>query len=226
MESGGDVSTTHDGRRKYDSSRRQADAEARHRRIVQEAEKLFLDKGFAATSIGQIAEAAEVSSQTIYSTFGSKAGVLSRVYDFAMVGDFDETPIRERMPGFAGVRPERYRDVFAEHAVYIRAINERVAALLRVLEQSASIDPALAELRADLVSRFRSDCETWVDQLEPGALRPGLTPADAAAVMALIISPTAYSILTVDAGWSADRYQRWLAETEPMLLLKPELLAD
>jgi hypothetical protein len=53
-----------------------------------------------------------------------------------------------------------------------------------------------------------------------------LTRADAAAVMALIISPTAYSILTVDVGWSADRYQRWLAETEPMLLLKPELLAD
>jgi len=44
--------------------------------------------------------------------------------------------------------------------------------------------------------------------------------------MGLIISPTTYSILTADLGWSVDRYQRWLATTLPTLLLKPELLSN
>jgi AcrR family transcriptional regulator len=220
------VSRDSSGRRKYDSSRRQADAETRQRRIIEEARDLFLANGFGGTSIGQIAEAAEVSPQTVYATFGSKAGLLSKVYDHAMVGDFDETPVRERMAGFDGVEPKQYAAVFAEHATYIRGINDRIAALLRVLEQSSSTDPALAELRAALVTRFHSDCKAWVDQLDPDALREGLTPDDAVAVMALIISPTAFSILTTDLGWSSDRYQQWLAEVEPLLLLKPELLAD
>ena len=42
-------------RRRYDNSRRQADAEARQRRIVEAATTLFMDQGFAGTSIDQIA---------------------------------------------------------------------------------------------------------------------------------------------------------------------------
>jgi AcrR family transcriptional regulator len=225
MERRGAVSRDSDSRRKYDSTRRQADAEARHQRIVEEAIALFLEVGFGATSIGQIANAAGVSAQTIYATFGSKAGVLSRAYDYLLTGDFEAVPVRQRMPGFDGVHPTQYCAVFSEHAALVRGINDRVAALLRVVEQSASVDPALGELRADLVSRLRSDCRAWVNQLDPDALASGVTRAEAADVMGLIVSPTTYSILTVDLGWPVDRYQRWLATTLPTLLLKPELLS-
>lgn len=57
--------------RKYDNSRRRADAEARQRRIVDAATDLFVEQGFSATSIDQIAAAADVSAPTIYATFGS-----------------------------------------------------------------------------------------------------------------------------------------------------------
>jgi AcrR family transcriptional regulator len=216
------VSSEGEARRRYNSSRRQADAHARHRRIVDEALGLFIEQGFGPTSIGQIAQAAEVSEQTIYATFGSKAGVLARAYDYALTGDFENVPVRQRMPSFEGVPPTQYRAVFKEHAAYIRGINDRVAALWRVVEHSSSVDSALAGLRADLVSAFRSDCRAWVDQLDKDALQPGLTRVEAADVMGLIISPTTYSVLTVDCGWSSDRYQRWLAETVPMLVLTPK----
>ena len=65
-----------------------------------------------------------------------------------------------------------------------------------------------------------------MNQLDPDALASGVTRAEAADVMGLIISPTTYSILTVDLGWSVDRYQRWLATTLPTLLLKPEVLSN
>ncbi|MGB8505622.1 TetR/AcrR family transcriptional regulator, partial [Mycobacterium sp.] len=79
------MSTTRraDSRRTYDNSRRRADAEGRQRRIVDAATALFVEQGFGGTSIDQIAAAADVSPQTVYATYGSKAAVLSRAIDVA-----------------------------------------------------------------------------------------------------------------------------------------------
>jgi AcrR family transcriptional regulator len=84
-------------RRRYDNSRRRADAEARQQRIVEAAATLFVEQGFGATSIDQIATAANVSSPTVYATFGSKAGVLARAIDVAAVGDHEEVPLIDRV---------------------------------------------------------------------------------------------------------------------------------
>jgi AcrR family transcriptional regulator len=214
MESGRDVSRDADGRRKYDSTRRQADAEARHRRIIDEAVKLFLDNGFAATSIGQIAEAAAVSAQTIYATFGSKAGVLGRAIDVATVGDYADVPIFDRFPGM-----KTEADLVA-YAGFVANINERVAPLIRVMEQAAATDPSLGELRSSLIDRLRDDCRRWIAELGPKALRKGLTAQEAADVMAVTGSPYVYTYFTIDAGWSPQQYERWIAHALPQLLLR------
>jgi AcrR family transcriptional regulator len=212
MERGDDVSRDSDPRRKYDSTRRQADAEARHRRIIDESTKLFLDNGFVATSIGQIAEAAGVSPQTIYATFGSKAGVLGRAIDVAVVGDFAEVPIFDRAPSL------KTKDDLVAYARFVRTINERVAPLIRVMEQAAATDPSLDELRSTLIDRLRDDCRRWVAELGPKALRKGLSKAEAADVMAVTGSPYVYTYFTIDAGWSPQQYERWLADAFPQLL--------
>jgi AcrR family transcriptional regulator len=69
------------GRRSYDASRRQADAVERRRRVVDAAHDLFLTEGYGATSINEIARAADVSPQMIYASFGSKAGILAKLAD-------------------------------------------------------------------------------------------------------------------------------------------------
>jgi AcrR family transcriptional regulator len=214
MERRDEVSRDSDSRRKYDSTRRLADAEARHRRIIDEATKLFLDNGFVATSIGQIADAAGVSPQTIYATFGSKAGVLGRAIDIATVGDYTDVPIFDRGPTL-----KTEADLVA-YARFVRAINERVAPLIRVMEQAAATDPSLGELRSSLIERLRDDCRRWVAELGPKALRKGLTEADAADVMAVTGSPYVYTYFTIDAGWSPQQYERWLADAFPQLLLR------
>jgi len=214
MERRDEVSRDSDSRRKYDSTRRLADAEARHRRIIDEATKLFLDNGFVATSIGQIADAAGVSPQTIYATFGSKAGVLGRAIDVATVGDYTDVPIFDRGPTL-----KTEADLVA-YARFVRAINERVAPLIRVMEQAAATDPSLGELRSSLIERLRDDCRRWVAELGPKALRKGLTEAAAADVMAVTGSPYVYTYFTIDAGWSPQQYERWLADAFPQLLLR------
>jgi AcrR family transcriptional regulator len=145
-------------RRKYDNRRRRADAEARQRRIVDAAVALFTEQGFGATSIDQIAATADVSPQSIYATYGSKAGVLSRAIEVALVGDHDGIPVVDRAPGLADMSAAVCVARFAAYAKFIRALNERVAPLIRVMEQAASSDPALGELRSGLRATQQADC--------------------------------------------------------------------
>ena len=52
--------------------RRRARATATRARVVEAAMALFIERGYVATTIDAIAERADVSAETIYSTFGNK----------------------------------------------------------------------------------------------------------------------------------------------------------
>lgn len=53
-------------------------------RVAEQATALFADKGFASTSIREIAEAAGVTKPTVYYYFGSKEGLIRHILDGAM----------------------------------------------------------------------------------------------------------------------------------------------
>jgi AcrR family transcriptional regulator len=193
----------------------------RQRRIVEAAKALFVQQGFAGTSIDQIAASADVSPQTVYGSYGSKAMVLSRAIDVAVAGDFDVVPLADRMPDVADTSGAQHHTHFSTVAHYVRMMHERVAPLMRVLEQAAGTDSGLEELRLRIIREIRAHVAIWVTQLGP-ALRHGLTDDEAADVLVTVQSPYVYSTLTVDLGWSPDRYEQWLAETIPQLVLRPE----
>jgi AcrR family transcriptional regulator len=213
-------------RRKYDNSRRRADAEARQGRIIDAATALFVEQGFGATSIDQIAAAGGVSSPTVYATFGSKAGVLARAIDVAVAGNYEDVPLIDRALSVIEKSGTKELRQFVAIAHFIRTVNERVAPLIRVMEQAAATDPALEELRTRLFGAIRADCAATVENYWSTALRPGLSDAEAADATATMLSPQVFSMLTVDMGWSPHRYQQWLAHALPHLLLRPELLRE
>ena len=211
-------------RRTYDNSRRRADAQARQRKIIDAATALFVEHGFGATSIDQIAAAANVSAPTVYATFGSKAGVLARAIDVAVVGDYEDVPLLDRVLSLIKKSGTQELRQLAAVAHFIRTLNERVAPLIRVMEHAASTDPALQELRTRLMAAIRADCAVAVEKFWQTALRPGLSEGEAADATALMLSPQVYSMLTLDMGWSPNRYQQWLTHALPHLLLRPEIL--
>jgi AcrR family transcriptional regulator len=212
-------------RRNYDNRRRRADAQARQRKIVEAATTLFVEHGFGATSIDHIAAAADVSSPTIYATYGSKAAVLEAAIEIALFGGEDEIPLLDQAPSLAGISAGNATARFAAYAKFFRTLNERVAPLARVMEQAASSDPAIKETRSRMGASMRANCNQWIKQLGPKALRSGLLPTHAADVMGTIIGPYTYSLLTVDGALTPDDYERWLAHALPHLLLKPNLLS-
>ena len=111
-------------------------------------------------------------------------------------------------------------------AHFTRTLNERMAPLIRVMEQTASTDPALQELRTRQIGAIRANCAVVVGKFWRTALRPGLSADQAADAMAMMLSAHVYSMLTVDLGWSPDRYEQWIAHALAHLFLRPELLRE
>ena len=83
-------------RRRYDSSRRQEQAQHNRSTVLQAARQLFLEHGFAATTMPAIASTAGVSVQTVYKAFGNKPRLAKAVFDVAIAGDDEPVPILQR----------------------------------------------------------------------------------------------------------------------------------
>lgn len=207
--------------RRYDGSRRQADARARRRRVVDAATELFLDHGFGETSIQRIAEEAGVSVQTVYAVFGSKAGILHAAIDVAVGGDDEDVLVRER-PENAWVIEERDpRRWVREMAGFVRRSHERSAAIIHLLESVAGADETLAELVDALVAARREDAGFAVANgpLDPPSV--GLTEAEAADLIGLWASVAGWIELVQRSGWTPDRYEDWLGDLFERQLVGP-----
>src|SRR5437773_5188767 len=88
------------GPRAYDATeRRRLAARQRHesrRRVIAAAARCFLDAGYAATTIADVARAAGVAVQTVYSAVGGKAELLIEVVNQAVAGDDREVVFLDR----------------------------------------------------------------------------------------------------------------------------------
>jgi AcrR family transcriptional regulator len=107
--------------------------ERTRQRLLAEAQRLFRERGYAATSLEQIAEAADVTKGAIYGHFASKEDLMLTAIEGSPRPDysttlFDESrPLRDRLTSYGrAVSAEEPGDT-AELAMYL----EFYAALLR-----------------------------------------------------------------------------------------------
>ena len=161
--------------RGYDARGRQADADARRQRVIDSARRLFLERGSPATSIADVAEAATVSPQMIYASFGGKAGILARVVDVAAGGDDENVLLRERAASVAARAIDDPRERLRAMARQSAELNERVGPVLALVDSASSADESVGELRERITSAMREDCP----RRGPGfAARPTARPHD------------------------------------------------
>src|SRR5438270_11397071 len=83
-------------RRPYDSSRRQEQAQQNRWAVLQAAHHMFVERGFAATTMPAVASTAGVSVQTVYKAFGNKPRLAKAVFDTAIAGDDQPLPLLQR----------------------------------------------------------------------------------------------------------------------------------
>ena len=142
--------------RRYRSPLREQQTAATRRAVVDAARELFVANGWAATGMREVAAAAGVALETVYSHFSSKRGLLRAVADTAVVGDDASEPLAERAEFLAmgeGRRPARVRAA----ARLLAAVHARTAAIAKLLRQAAAADQEIAEMLQSTRERQRSD---------------------------------------------------------------------
>lgn len=98
------------------------------------AHELFVTKGWAGTGMREMAAAAGVAIETVYSHFTSKRGLLRAVVDGAVTGDEAPVPLAERPEFLALGRGQRAERVRAA-ARMLAAVQERTGPIFRLLHE-------------------------------------------------------------------------------------------
>src|SRR4249919_148035 len=83
-------------RRSYDGKAPQARTRLARAAVVEAARTLFLDRGYAATTIEAISDLSDVPPATVYRLFSSKLGILKALLDVSIVGDDEAISLQDR----------------------------------------------------------------------------------------------------------------------------------
>lgn len=203
---------------------RQQRAQQTRQRICDAAKGLFLTRGYAGTTITEIARAAGVAHQTVYFTFGSKAAVLAAILDAEIVGDVADVPLLER-PQVARIaraadplhRLHRVVDVACD-------VTARLAPLYEIVRAGAADDEVRALLDRHEDQRWHT-LRALAGMLEPD-LAAGLTVEEAADRLYALLSHEVLWLLVHRRGWSAARWRDYVRDdTARQLLPAPVVTA-
>jgi AcrR family transcriptional regulator len=207
--------------RRYRSPARQQQAENTRRRILEAARDLFLERGYAGTTVAAVAAEADVSPETIYGSLGGKRGLLDGVIAAAVQGPNAEVPF-ERQPAYEEIATlQTPRERLRAFVAFACDVLARTSAVHAVIRGAADGEPFAVELR-DRQLQERLDRTTVRVRTDlKGALRPGLTGQRAAQRLAALLSPELHYLVTVQFGWSAEQHRDWVTSLAEGDLLGP-----
>lgn len=197
-------------KRRYSSPLREEQRRATRARVVDAAGAVFSERGYVATTMQAIAEAAGVSVDTVYLT-GSKRELVFAAMEKALVGDEGSHSALER-PWLRELLAEphvpRLLSLLAEAAA---AGHARTAGIFSALVGGAAADEELGQAYRDLVGRMRSDTATIASLLdERRGPHQGLPLDDLGDTIFALGHFDCYHHLVEEAGWSQERYATWL----------------
>src|SRR5215204_5576040 len=132
--------------RKYDSTRRQAQARETRLQIVEAARGFFLERGYAGTTIEAIAENAGVSPETIYATFKNKRKILLFLFEISVGGDDQPVRVIDRPEPQAVLHETDQQRQLTMFAIDITGILNRAAPVFEVMRSAAKTEPEIASL--------------------------------------------------------------------------------
>ena len=203
-----------------DNTDRRSSLRARHAAVTRSAildaaRRLFAQQGYAATAVRPIAEEAAVAVQTLYTTFGSKQGLLLALVDTVREQSGSQE-LGERME-----HTDDPRELLRLAARIRRQVMELGGDVVATFREGAAGDPEVRAAYEVGQGRTREGVGRLCTRLEAiGALRPGLTHKLAVDQAVAMFSAEIYEELTGrHSGWTPDEYEHWLVERLSEILL-------
>lgn len=196
-----------DVKRSYDATRRREAAARTRERMLGAARRQFAERGFSATTVEAIAEAAGVSPQTFYTAFGSKRGAL-----FALLDNMPSAADPAALAKALAAAPDAKRQL----ALLVDYRLRLYAGSLDVLEAvraAAAHDPDVAAVWSEGEERRRRNQQALLSSWHArGDFRPGLTRRRADDVLWALTGPDVYRLMVVERGWGRKAIRDWLVD--------------
>jgi AcrR family transcriptional regulator len=207
--------------RTYDGSARRASAVRTRERVLAAARELFVERGYAATSVGDIAAAAQVSVDTVYATVGRKPQILLTVVDMVLASSTRPLPAAERDYVRAVREAESAVAKLTTYAAALARLMPTVSPLLLALRDAGLGDAECAATWEHVVERRAANMLLLAGELRAtGAVRADLADQDVADLIWSTNSPEWFAAYT-SRGRSTDDYARTLADLWTRTILEP-----
>jgi AcrR family transcriptional regulator len=171
--------------------------------VVQVARSRFLAQGFVATTVAEVAADAQVSVESVYKWFGTKAGLLKAVWDRSVAGSgTTHAELRSDAGSRSATDGRSIVRNWARLSAEVGAVGDPVH---RLVESAAQVDRETAELYAEIERERGARMDHNAAYLvERGYLRDDVTAAQARDVM--LLYTTFYERLVTEAGWTPDQF--------------------
>ncbi len=201
--------------RTYRSQLREQQAERTRELIAASARVRFLEKGWAGTSVRSVAEGAGVSEATVYSVYGTKAGLASSLIDAAE----QSANVRQAVAELS----DRAGNPVGQLRAFVgfdRRLFEGAGDVLRVLAEGRRQHPELGaaydEGRRRGDNQRRSAFSAWPADV----WRVGIDVERGVAIYGIVVSLESFVTATRDYGWRPDEVEQWWHRTLTELLLR------
>jgi AcrR family transcriptional regulator len=205
-------------RRKYFSAVREEQAARTRTRILDAASELFLERGYARTTMKDIATQADVARDTVHAIFGSKAQVLTALIDQRLVPDGSVANVTQR-PDAQAIRDEvDQRTQIELLAKFIAGISTELRPVFEILRTASAVEPAMAKVFEEM-DRFRmNNMQTYAKWIATrGPLR--VSTRRAGEIIWALASLDVARMLCDEIGWTESQHARWLADSLVRTLL-------
>lgn len=204
-------------RGKYHSELRQEQAAATRQSILDAARGLFVERGYARTTVADIAAAARVAVPTVYASVGTKPAILGELRSMIPLQSGVPQDTRSEL-----ARANRPIEVISGFVKGIRRLIEISGDLMYAIEAAAPFEQVAAEAWEEGLVIHRASWAIAVERIEElGALNRSLQPAKAADILSFLSLPASWRTLERDHGWTADQVEAWMIETAMSLVVEP-----
>ncbi|ABG92886.1 MULTISPECIES: TetR/AcrR family transcriptional regulator [Rhodococcus] len=196
-------------KRSYSSPLR-AESARRTRLLVRDAAaRLFVDRGYVSTTVRNVAEAAGVSTRTVFTAFpGGKAELFHEALHTAIEGDTAATHTPAPRDG------DPVERILDQMVGFSTDVLERAGTLMTTSIESSGADDDMRRFADEGARASAENAMTLAEGLAAHELlRPEISVQRAADVLFTVVSPQVYSMLRRQCGWDVVEYRNWVKAT-------------
>lgn len=192
-------------------ARRRAETE---RRLIDSATGLFVERGYATTTLADVADLADIAPRTLYLHFPTKADLLLRCVAVAIAGDTQPIALADRPAMAETMTAATFDERLRLMAALTASLMERTGPLLDVAFQAAPSEPSIAAAAAAGRAATRATLREFWHGMHDDGLLPPLTDIEWLTETATLVAHAeTYLLIGKTTGWDGDTYRDWLDTT-------------